>query len=200
MSFDKYKVRRLQRFTSTLWNSLMDELNRLEKLVSEVKPGGITCEDLAALSCDIVPDEDGVRSLGSETSSWAAVHSKQGFFYDGLFVQGRPVLKDGDPITVSDIYVRVAELYDADATVEQSVTLDTGGFKTVGILAVSEAPTIFTVEISFDGVHWFSVYISPAVEHVLMDVMITAARYVRVRSSPVSEQGKKVSIAVGAKP
>ncbi|MEM1759644.1 MAG: hypothetical protein QXU26_02915 [Thermofilaceae archaeon] len=38
MSFDKYKVRRLQRFTSTLWNSLMDELNRLEAGIAPTAP------------------------------------------------------------------------------------------------------------------------------------------------------------------
>lgn len=38
MSFDKYKVRRLQRFTSTLWNSLMDELNRLEVGIAPTAP------------------------------------------------------------------------------------------------------------------------------------------------------------------
>lgn len=136
MTFNKYKVRPLQRFTSSLWNALMDELNNLQ--------------------------------LGAGV--------------------------------ISDIEAKVAELYDADATEEQSVVLNVGGYKVVGVVAVCDEPTTFTVEYSFDEDHWFTHYVSPYPETNYSDVFITVAKYVRVLSEAVNVQGAKVSIIIGAKP
>lgn len=136
MTFSKYKVRPLQKFTSSLWNSVMDELDLLS--------GGVG------------------------------------------------VIKDIEP--------KIAELYEADITEEQEIELDIGGFKIAGVLAVAEAPTIFMVDFSFDGDYWFNYYTSSSPETTYMDVFITVARYVRLRSSPVNEPGKKVTLIIGAKP
>lgn len=103
MSFDKYRVKAMQRFTSQLWNNLMSELNALESRSQEEIEKRVRYEDLSALAYSIVPDQDSERDLGSEASRWRRIYAYSGDFLDTLTVQGKSVLKDGDPITVSDI-------------------------------------------------------------------------------------------------
>jgi len=76
--------------------------------------------ELAHLEYDIIPDQDNVRDLGSDTRSWADVYAHYGYFKDNVYVQGKAVIKDGDPI-------KIAEFIDAaKADVEKfySVILD----------------------------------------------------------------------------
>lgn len=196
MSFSRFKAKPLQKFTASMWNELIDELNKMEMVAQDA----LLHSELSALAYSIVPDQDSQRDLGSESSRWRRVFSAQGFFSEEVFVQGRRVLKDGDPITISDISIKKSELYDADATAEQSIVLDVGGYKTVGVIAQCSAPTTFTVEISFDGEHWFTHYSSVSPESQVADIFLTVARYVRLKSSPVSVPGAKVTLVIGAKP
>jgi len=74
---------------------------------------------LASLPYDIIPDEALKRLLGQLGKEWLAVYAGKGFFTDNVFVQGRRVLKDGDPITVYDIAepakTRITEAIDASS-------------------------------------------------------------------------------------
>jgi len=77
--FDKYKARPMQRFTSSLWNTVMDELSAMYGTL------------------------DATYKRGTPASPWDQFYGNKGFFSDALYVQGKPVIKDGDPITVYDI-------------------------------------------------------------------------------------------------
>ncbi|MEM4596667.1 MAG: hypothetical protein QXG54_05145 [Desulfurococcaceae archaeon] len=102
-AFDAFKGRPMQRLTSSLWNSLMDALNALDSGVRDELLKRVKYEDLGSLPYDVVPDQDNARSLGKEDVRWSSVYAYSGDFTDSLTVQGKPVIKDGDPITVSDL-------------------------------------------------------------------------------------------------
>ena len=53
---------------------------------------------------DIVPDWDLVRMLGSGKLRWKEVHCGHGYASYDMFVQGKRVLKDGDPIYIADLF------------------------------------------------------------------------------------------------
>lgn len=81
------------------WNTVLDALDQLYgNFGSSVK-----YSDLAALGYDIIPDADARRSLGSASKAWLALYGYYGYFNSQVYVQGKPVLKDGDPITVIDL-------------------------------------------------------------------------------------------------
>ena len=63
----------------------------------------VTFEDLKNLKQDVKPAEAGKFLVGDEGREWLAIYGFYGFFDSDVFVKGRRVLKDGDPITVSDI-------------------------------------------------------------------------------------------------
>jgi len=104
------------------------------------------------------------------------------------------------PVDLQSVLPKKAELYSADETVDQTVTLDIGGFKLVEVVCEADAATTFTVEYSFDNSHWFTYYSSASAETSYNDVFWTAAQYIRVRSSAAGASGDKVRLVVGAKP
>jgi len=53
---------------------------------------------------DVYPYDDCILNMGLPDKRWKEVHSCSGFFSDTLQVQGKDVLKDGDPINIADIY------------------------------------------------------------------------------------------------
>jgi len=73
----------------------------------------ITPEDLLSLASSIVPEAPHEYTLGSPGFEWLAIYGDTGFFSNALYVAGRPVLKDGDPITVSDIGPNVQAFFSA---------------------------------------------------------------------------------------
>jgi len=73
----------------------------------------ITPEDLLSLASSIVPEAPHEYTLGSPGFEWLAIYGDTGFFNSSLYVAGRPVLKDGDPITVSDIGPNVQAFFSA---------------------------------------------------------------------------------------
>jgi len=81
------------------WNTVLDALDQLFDATED----SVKKEDLQALPSDIIPDADAQRNLGSQDKAWLSVNAHSGNFIDSLTVQGKPVLKDGDPITVSDL-------------------------------------------------------------------------------------------------
>jgi len=81
------------------WNTVLDALDQLFTSSEDA----VKKEDLLSLPSDIIPDADAQRNLGSQSKAWLSVNAHNGNFIDTLTVQGKPVLKDGDPITVSDL-------------------------------------------------------------------------------------------------
>jgi len=77
----------------------------------------------------------------------------------------------------------IVSQYDADETQDQSITLDLSGLKVVEIAARATTDTTFTVEVSFDGAHWFEVYKSTTAETSYYSSLQTTARYVRLSSA-----------------
>jgi hypothetical protein len=104
------------------------------------------------------------------------------------------------PIDLQSILPKKAELYGADETVAQTISLDIGGFKLVEVHCEASTVTTFGVEISFDNTNWFTYYTSPAAETSYSDVFQTAAQYVRVSSAAAGVAGDIVSLVIGAKP
>lgn len=104
------------------------------------------------------------------------------------------------PVDLQSILPKKAELYNADLTVDQEVSLDIGGFKTVEVYAEATSATTFIVEFSFDNVHWFEYYRSPTAETKYNDVFTTCAQYIRLRSLASGVAGDTVTLVIGAKP
>ena len=101
---------------------------------------------------------------------------------------------------LQDISIKKVELYDADETLDQSISLDIGGYKLVEVACSASAPTTFTVEYSFDNTHWFTYYTSSSAETSYNDVFWTAAQYIRVSSAAAGAAGYTVSLVIAAKP
>lgn len=104
MSFDQFKAKPMQRFTSSMWNSLMDVLNQLEATNRDELIKRVKYEDLGSLAYSIVPDQDGARDLGSSDRSWNSIYAGTGHFSNNVYVQGKQVIKDGDPVEIGDIH------------------------------------------------------------------------------------------------
>ncbi|MHC1593720.1 MAG: hypothetical protein ACXQT2_00180 [Methanotrichaceae archaeon] len=80
MAFEHLKVRPLQRATSAWANSVVDALNQLYGQWEEVYKRG-TAED-----------------------PWEMFYGVYGYFEQDLYVQGKRVIKDGDPVNIYDIF------------------------------------------------------------------------------------------------
>jgi hypothetical protein len=74
--FDNLKIRPLTRITSTLWNALVDSLNEIY----------------------------GFLTSGTEDINVDEVYGRAGYFNEQVYVQGKPVIKDGDPISIYQFY------------------------------------------------------------------------------------------------
>jgi len=104
------------------------------------------------------------------------------------------------PVDLQAILEKKTELYGADETADQSIELDTGGYKTVEFQAKATVATTFKVEYSFDGAKWYTYYSSPSPETEYNDVVYTAARYFRLSSTAAGATGDTVDLIIGAKP
>jgi len=80
------------------WNRVVDALDILYGYVA----GKLDRAELYYLKSDIVPDQDNVRVLGTEERSWKEIRAHYGFFKDNVYVQGKVVIKDGDPIKIEE--------------------------------------------------------------------------------------------------
>lgn len=78
------------------WNRVVDGLDILKQYTEQT----LSIEALKSLETDIVPAEDNTYNLGGEDKQWRNLYAHYGYVTDNLYVQGKPVLKDGDPVTV----------------------------------------------------------------------------------------------------
>ena len=99
MVFEHLKVKPGMRIVSAWGNAIVDAI----EMIYGMGINAVKYDDLRRLPSDIVPDADGVRSLGTGARAWRQVHAHYGYFKRDLFVQGRRVIKDGDPVTVADL-------------------------------------------------------------------------------------------------
>jgi len=56
--------------------------------------------NLTNLNADVAPSEDNKYNIGEQDRQWKAIYAHYGYISDNLYVQDKPVLKDGDPVTV----------------------------------------------------------------------------------------------------
>ncbi|RLF08429.1 MAG: hypothetical protein DRJ60_00420 [Thermoprotei archaeon] len=80
------------------WNAVVDGLDILYAYTNMLQATAVRKEDLTKLASDIVPDQDNLRDLGSSSRSWSEVYAYYGYFKSDAYIQGKRVLKDGDPV------------------------------------------------------------------------------------------------------
>jgi len=93
------------------WNRVVDGLDILYGYVAS----SVKLSDLPNLPSDVAPDQDDVRDLGKDTRAWKDVYAYYGYFKAGAYVQGKPVLKDGDPVItkefIDEAYLQIQSIY-----------------------------------------------------------------------------------------
>ena len=100
MAFNNLYVSPARRISSAWGNAIVNILNELYNL----QQYDVTFEDLLALYSSIVPAQDNQFSLGAQGNAWQSMYGYTGFFNDNLYVNGKVVLKDGDPINLYEIF------------------------------------------------------------------------------------------------
>lgn len=80
------------------WNKVVDGLDILKQYTDAC----LRKEELLHLDSDIIPAQDSVYNLGEINRKWKDIYAYYGFFVDNLLVQGKPVLKDGDPVITKE--------------------------------------------------------------------------------------------------
>ena len=86
------------------WNAVVDGLDYLKHYTDSLTVGKLDRAELQALASDIIPDQDNTRKLGDPSRSWSEVNAYYGYFREEVYVKGRKVIKDQDPIFIADIY------------------------------------------------------------------------------------------------
>ncbi|RLE87429.1 MAG: hypothetical protein DRJ67_04840, partial [Thermoprotei archaeon] len=127
------------------WNRVVDALDILYGYVSGLDAKKLDRAELAHLEYDIIPDQDNVRDLGSDERSWADIHAHYGYFKDNVYVQGKAVIKDGDPI-------KIAEFIDAAKTdIEKLYSVARDIHDTLRSTLTSDGANRWRVEIAVDS-------------------------------------------------
>jgi len=92
ISLQEFKKGPWQRVKYFEWNALVDVWEKSYKAA------------LGYFDTDIKPTEDGKFTIGKENLRFYNIFSYRGDFKEQVLVNGRPVLKDGDPISIMYIY------------------------------------------------------------------------------------------------
>jgi hypothetical protein len=97
-AFDRLKIRPLTRITSTLWNSVIDVLNELYDWLT-----------------------DGTKDINVDE-----VYGRTAHFRERIDCEGRPVILDGDPISIYQFYdvakAQITEAIDRSALLSKAVS------------------------------------------------------------------------------
>ena len=80
------------------WNKVVDGLDILYAYLQRT----LKLEDLPHLPSDVAPDKDNLRNLGEADRAWKNVYAYYGYFNSDVYVQGKRVIKDEDPIKISE--------------------------------------------------------------------------------------------------
>ena len=94
--YDRLYVKPFTRATSAWANAIVSALNELDEKT--------TNPDLTHLKTDIIPEYDLAYDIGDPTHRFYAYYGYLGFFDGDLYVQGKRVIKDEDPVNIYDIF------------------------------------------------------------------------------------------------
>ena len=97
-TIDDLRLRRGEIVDETFFDNLADILE------ASIVKGAV--DMYGYMHKDIIPDADLKYRLGSDNRRLKEVHVNDGFFSRSLSVQGKPVLKDGDPVYIADLYAQ----------------------------------------------------------------------------------------------
>ena len=95
-TIDDLRLRRGEIVDETFFDNLADILE------SSIIKGAV--DMYGYMHKDIIPDADLKYRLGTDNRRLKEVHVNDGYFSNSLSVQGKPVLKDGDPVYIADLY------------------------------------------------------------------------------------------------
>jgi len=98
--YDRLYVKPFTRATSAWANAVVSALNELDERISEVG----TPFDPEHLTENIIPEYDLALDIGDPTHRFYAYYGYLGFFDGDLYVQGKRVIKDEDPVNIYDIF------------------------------------------------------------------------------------------------
>jgi len=102
--FDFLKVRPFTRATSTWANNLIDAVNEVYDISMFTLNNTLNIHSLENAPVDVSPAVDAFYDLGSPLRRWNEVWAMYGFFDQDLYVQGKKVIKDEDPVNIYDIF------------------------------------------------------------------------------------------------
>jgi len=94
-TLDQLRLRTGQLVTEDWYDALVDYLEQLGY-------GGVISA-YGYVVGDLVPIVDMLLNLGIPLRNFLAVHAGYGYFKGQVWIDGKPVIKDGDPVTVSDL-------------------------------------------------------------------------------------------------
>lgn len=130
--YDYLYVKPFTRATSSWANSLVDALNELYDLSSVALSNEQIEEFLQNLPVSIVPTSP--VDLGSVSSPFGTVYAFNGSFLNDLYVQGKRVIKDDDPIHIYDFFPTAEEQLceSVECGIKNTIKLDPYG--NVGVI------------------------------------------------------------------
>jgi len=89
-----------------------------------------------------------------------------------------------------------AQLFGADETVAQSITLDSAGRPVLEVYARASAATTFYLDVSPDNVNWINGYKSWATVTEVKDGYFNSFRYLRLRSVAAGVSGDTIDLVL----
>jgi len=127
------------------WNAVVDALDILYAYTAD----SVKYEDLERLNSDIKPSEDNKYDIGDQSKQWKDIYAHYGYFNDNLYVQGKQVLKDGDPVQV---YRFIDEAKTQIDTIYNN-TLRPTSLKTQRLIVGSTPVPLSTVDLLVKRIH-----------------------------------------------
>lgn len=131
----------------------------------------------------------------------AAIAEKEPLGVDNPSIFDLPItaLRDAICDRILEVQKNVYEqLLDADETVAQSITLDTGGRTLLDIYAKAAATTTFRLDCSNDNTNWITDYLTWANVTEVKETYNNAFRYIKLKSDAAGAAGDKVSLYLTA--
>ena len=105
------------------------------------------------------------------------------------------------PVDVQSFLVnRYKQLWNADETAAQSITLDTEGCKLLEVYAKASTATTFHLDVSCDNSNWIEDYMTWSSVTEVKETLWCGFRYVRLRSDAAGASGDTVTLILSAKP
>jgi len=97
----------------------------IHKSIEELLAGATSVIRYGYVYGDLVPYQDSVLDVGKPELRFNNVFAMTGYFDNNVFIQGRRALKDGDPISLYDIYAQAQQkiTYAIDDSYYVSLTL-----------------------------------------------------------------------------